>query len=126
MLFDLTRISTQRVAQVDEIKVWTHWYMRSSTLALIGGGGFAGVIPAMLLHALFGGLWPYLTIPATAIAAVVLLDRKRSTEGERTQRRIEGLWADAHILDGQFILPALEPFSPNGYELVEQHSHPKA
>ena len=71
-------------------------------------------------------MWPYMLVPAAAIAAVVLFDRKRSTEGEKTQRRIEKMWADRHSLDGEFILPAGEPFSPNGYELIEMHSHPKA
>lgn len=126
MLFDLTRISEQRVAQVDELKVGARHYIRSSTLFIFLGGAFAGLLPAMLLQMLFGGMWPYMLVPAAAIAAAVLFDRKRSTEGEKTQRRIEKMWADRHSLDGEFILPAGEPFSPNGYELIEMHSHPKA
>ena len=78
MLFDLTRISEQRVAQVDELKVGARHYIRSSTLFIFLGGAFAGLLPAMLLQMLFGGMWPYMLVPAAAIAAVVLFDRKRS------------------------------------------------
>ena len=126
MLFDLTRISGQRVDQVDELHVGGRHYIRSTTLFIGMGGMLAGAIAALPLRLLFGGMWPFLLVPVGMVLAVVLFDRKRSRDGELNRRRVEKLVNSLRDKDGGFALPCGEPFSPNGWTVVEQHSHPVA
>ena len=79
MLFDLTRISEQRVAQVDELKVGARHYIRSSTLFIFLGGAFAGLLPAMLLQMLFGGILLLAVVAAVIVLITVSLNASQNT-----------------------------------------------
>ncbi|OZG49847.1 hypothetical protein [Bombiscardovia coagulans] len=125
MLFDLTRISGERVSQVDELKVAGRIWLRSTDLLLIGGGAVVGVMIAQSIRMLTVSWIPYLLIPVCACVSYVLFSRKRSVAGEVHARRFDR-WRDKRrALDGEFILPgSSRAFSPNGYRLIMQHAHP--
>lgn len=124
MLFDLTKISGQRVDQVDEIQLVGRQWIRTTDLFIFFGGCVAGAFVCLPLHMLFGGWLPYLAIPAGGITAVVLLARKRSVAGEVHRRRLERIVDARRKVDGRFILPGGESFSVNSYRIVQMHDHP--
>lgn len=126
MLFDLTSISGQRVAQVDELHLGGRQWVSTTTLFIGAGGAVAGGVMGLALQiTLFpGSMWVFLLIPIMFTAAIVLFGRRRSVEGEKTQTRAQKIWAKRTALDGAFIRPgSLEPFDPNGYEIIELHDH---
>lgn len=127
MLFDLTAISGQRVAQVDELHFGGRTWVSSTTVFIGMGGALAGGVLAMLLRAIAspGAWWPFLLIPICIIAAIILFGRKRSMEGETTVSRMRELTWRRKRMDGEFIRPgSLEPFDPNGFAIIEVHDHP--
>ncbi|KAA8826915.1 hypothetical protein [Bifidobacterium myosotis] len=127
MLFDLTSISGQRVAQVDELHLGGRQWV-SSTNVFIGAGGMlvGGIVGVVIRIMPFaaGQWWPFLAIPIFLILALVLFSRRRSAEGEKNARRIDRLLDKRHGMDGEFIRPgSLAPFDPGGYRLTEFHDH---
>ncbi|RSX49859.1 hypothetical protein [Bifidobacterium castoris] len=126
MLYDLTKVSGQRVSQVDELHVGGRQWMRSADLFLLLGGGAAGAGAAQLLRVVFRGqYWPYLLVPVFAVAVFLLFTRKRSRAGETTRRRWDR-WRDRHrAKHHEFILPGSpDSFRPNGRTIILLHSHP--
>lgn len=125
MLFDLTRISGERVRQVDELKVGGRLWIRSSDLFLMLGGAVVGLALSQLIRLLVAGWVPYLLVPLGSLVAWLLFSRKRSVSGELHARRFDRLRDRRRGVDGGFVLPG-EPdaFSPNGYRLLVQHAHP--
>lgn len=127
MLFDLTAISGQRVSQVDELHVGgRQWVPVTGMLLALGGAAMgAGIATLIRMTLAPGAWWPFLAAPICAAAAVILFGRRRSMEGEATQRRIERMFASRTRMDGRFIRPgSLEPFDPNGFTFIETHDHP--
>lgn len=123
MLIDLTRVSGQRVAQVDEYRMGRRFYIRTTTVGIALGGLAVGLIPFMLLQMLTGSVWPILLVPACGVAAVVLFARRRSDEGEQNARRIERMVDRRRVRSGMFILPGQPPFRMDDYRLEERHTH---
>lgn len=127
MLFDLTSISGQRVAQVDELHLGGRQWVSSTNVFIGAGGAIGGSLIALLLRftpLAAGQWWPFLLIPVGVIAALVLFSRRRSTEGELNRRRIDRMMDKRHGMDGEIIRPgSLEPYDPAGYTLVEFHDH---
>ena len=125
MLYDLTRVSGERVKQVDELHVGGRVWIASTNLFLLLGGAAMGALVASALRLVFAGNWlVYCLIPVGALVAVVLFSRKRSRAGEVNQRRWDK-WRDRHGQpDHEFILPGNpEPFLPNQREIVLWHCH---
>ena len=129
MLYDLTRVSGERVNQVDELKVSRRVWIRQSTFFLALGGFATGSVLSMILVPILGtGSWlPYLPAPIMSALFVFLFSRKRSTAGEKTLRRWDQWRNKRHSLDGEFVLPGdPTPSSPTSYHITIQHSHPVA
>lgn len=127
MLFDLTRVSGQRVDQVDELQLAGRHWVRSTDVFIALGGAFAGAIVAQGIRSFIGGGYiPYFLIPIAAVLAVVFFSRKRSIAGEVNRRRIEKIVDARRVPDGKFVLPGTAPFSVNDFELMEVHDHPYA
>lgn len=125
MLFDLTRLSGLRVAQVDELRLGGRHWVRSTDVLLFLAGLAAGALPATGLRMLTGGWIPWLLIPLGGILSLVMFSRKRSVNGEITLRRFDRLMNRAKRVDGGFILPGSDRvFSPNDYGFRELHDHP--
>ena len=125
MLYDLTRVSGERVKQVDELHVGGRVWITSTNLFLLLGGAAMGALVASALRLVFAGNWlVYCLIPVGALVAVVLFSRTRSRAGEVNQRRWDK-WRDRHGQpDHEFILPGNpEPFLPNQREIVLWHCH---
>ena len=73
MLFDLTRVSGQRVDQVDELQLAGRHWVRSTDVFIALGGAVAGALVGQGIRTFIGGGYiPYFLIPIAAIAAVVL------------------------------------------------------
>ncbi|NME61935.1 hypothetical protein CQR48_0421 [Bifidobacterium thermophilum] len=129
MLYDLTRVSGERVSQVDELKVSRRVWIRQSTFFLALGGFATGSVLSMILVPILGtGSWlPYLPAPIMSALFVFLFSRKRSTAGEKTLRRWDQWRNKRRSLDGEFVLPGdPTPSSPTSYHITIQHSHPVA
>lgn len=129
MLYDLTRVSGERVNQVDELKVSRRVWIRQSTFFLALGGFATGSVLSMILVPILGtGSWlPYLPAPIMSALFVFLFSRKRSTAGEKTLRRWDQWRNKRRSLDGEFVLPGdPTPSSPTSYHITIQHSHPVA
>lgn len=127
MLFDLTRVSGQRVDQVDELQLAGRHWIRSTTVFIFLGGALVGAVLGQCVHTFVGGGYiPYFLVPITAVAAVVLFSRKRSIAGEVGRRRIEKIIDAKRVPEGKFVLPGTAPFSVNDFELMEMHDHPYA
>lgn len=127
MLFDLTRVSGQRVDQVDELQLAGRHWVRSTDVFIALGGAFAGMIVGQGVRSLLGGGYvPYFLIPIMAVLAVVFFSRKRSVAGEVNRRRIERIVDARRVPEGRFVLPGSAPFSVNDFDLVEMHDHPYA
>ena len=106
MLFDLTSISGQRVAQVDELHLGGRQWVSSTNVFIGAGGAIGGSLIALLLRftpLAAGQWWPFLLIPVGVITALVLFSRRRSTEGELNRRRIDRMIDKRHGMDGEFI-----------------------
>lgn len=54
MLYDLTRVSGERVSQVDELKVTRHFWIRQSSFFLALGGFLVGGVLSMILIPVVG------------------------------------------------------------------------
>ena len=129
MLYDLTRVSGERVSQVDELKVTRHFWIRQSSFFLALGGFLVGGVLSMILIPVVGrGSWlPYRPAPLTAVLFVFAFSRRRSTAGEKTLRRWDKWRNKRRSLDGEFVLPGdPTPSSPSSYHITIQHSHPVA
>lgn len=125
MLFDITRISGNRVDQVDELKITQHLWFQSTDLLIALAGLGAGAVPAAPIMAFTQSSWPLVLSPVGLVIALTFFTRKRSVAGELNPRRFDRMRDEAKALDGQFILPGSgESFSPNGYRLVEQWRRP--
>ena len=125
MLFDITRISGNRVDQVDELKITQRIWFRSTDLLIALAGLLLGALAAVPFFALFASTWPLVLSPIGMIIALTFFTRKRSVAGELNPRRFDRMRDRAKALDGQFILPGSgEPFSPNSYRIVEQWRRP--
>lgn len=126
MLYDLTKISGQRVSQVDELHVGGRVWMRSTDFFLILGGMGIGVVLASLVRMVWRGSWvPYLLVPVCGFLLFFMFTRKRSRAGEVNRRRWDK-WRDRRsVREHAFILPGNpEPFSPNMHRIILLHSHP--
>lgn len=127
MLFDLTAISGQRVAQVDELHLGGRQWVSSTDVFISAGGALTGAAVGELIRLTplaAGQWWPFLLIPVGILLALFLFARRRSVEGETNQRRFNRIMDAQRNMEGRFILPgSLEPFDPAGYELIEQHDH---
>lgn len=125
MLIDLTRVSGQRVSQVDELRLGERHWIRTTDIYLFGGGLLAGAFAALPLRILFGGVWMFFLAPVAGVIAVFLFSRKRSVEGERTRRRFDRMMDRRRSMSGEFMLPGpAGRYEPNGYMLIEFHDHP--
>lgn len=125
MLLDLTTVSNQRVSQVDELRLGSRHWVRSSDLAILGVGMVVGVLIAMPLRIAFGGIWMFLLAPVCGIVALVLFSRKRSVQGERGHRKIDRLLESKTSMHGMFVMPGDDGvFDPNGFDMIEVHDHP--
>lgn len=127
MLFDLTRVSGQRVDQVDELQLAGRHWVRSTDVFIALGGAVVGALVGQGIRTFIGGGYiPYFLIPIAAVAAVVLFSRKRSVAGEVNRRRIQKIVDAARVPEGKFVLPGTATFSVNDFELMEMHDHPYA
>lgn len=128
ILLDLTGISGQRVAQVDELHLGGRHWVSSTTLFIILGGMAAGVMLAALIRLApmaAGQWWPFLLAPVCGVLAVWLFGRRRSEEGETTRRRIERIVDERRGMDGRMFVPGgVEPYDPRFCEIVILHDHP--
>ena len=128
MLFDLTGVCGQRVAQVDELHLGGRHWVSSTTLLIALGGAVAGMMPAVLIRLTppaAGQWWPFLLSPLTAGLAVWLFGRRRSEEGETTRRRIERIMDERRGMDGRMFVPgSVEPYDPRFREIIILHDHP--
>lgn len=71
MLFDLTRVSGQRVDQVDELQLAGRHWVRSTDVFIALGGAVVGALVGQGIRTFIGGGYiPYFLIPIAAVAAV--------------------------------------------------------
>lgn len=127
MLFDLTAISRQRAAQVDELHVGGRLWVSSTTAFIALGGMISGVLAGEIIRFTLapGELWPFLAVPILGLAAVILFARPRSQEGETTSSRAKRMIARHTTLDGEFLLPgSMTPYDPNRHDVAFIHDHP--
>lgn len=129
MLIDFTGLSGQRVADVDELQVFQHVWIRYSDMSVLGVGVIVGFAVSAIVTTVIapGQLWPYfLVIPIMGIWYFIF-GRKRSVEGEKTERRFDKWKAQHQALDGDFILPgSTEVFYPTGFTITLMHDYPIA
>lgn len=129
MLVDLTKFSGQRIADVDELQVTQRVWIRYSDLGVLGAGLVAGFAVSAIVASVVarGQLWPYLLVFPVMGLVYFAFERKRSVQGEISERRFDKWKAKHKTLDGDFILPgSTEVFYPTGFTITLMHDYPIA